>query len=453
MFNNKSLFNLMWPLLIEQTFVASLSITSTVVTSNVGEETLSAVALVESFSVFVSCLFMAVAVGATVVVAQMNGKGNIKGVKTTAAQSIILSLLVSVGLAAVIYFTAPYIFSALFGSVAPFVHSQGVTYLRASAISYPFFALYAIISGILRGKGDVKVTMLTSISMNILNLGIASFAIFVLHWGIFGTIAGMIASKVFGSLAMSARIRAVYGNIFAGKHRFKLNREVLKPVFGIGIPSGLDSLVFNGGKIIVQTFVASMGTASIVANSIGNSLFTMLNIPGIAFSLGVVTVAGQCWGAGKPKEVKKNTYKIIAISSVFSLFISVAMFIFLPQLLGIYNVSETSHDIASQLMYVALIFSPLLWGTSFVMPGALRSIGDAKFTAFVSIGSMWLSRIFFAWFLGIYLEMGVLGVWYAMIIDWVFRSIIFGIRFIKNKRFRVAKPEVLETTDSEIPQS
>jgi Na+-driven multidrug efflux pump len=121
------------------------------------------------------------------------------------------------------------------------------------------------------------------------------------------------------------------------------------------------------------------------------------------------------------------------------------MYIFLPQLLGIYNISETSHDFATQLMHIALIFSPIMWGLSFVMPGALRSIGDAKFTAVVSIASMWLARIFLAWLLGIYFGMGVVGVWYAMIIDWVFRSAIFGIRFIKNKRLR--------TIDSEIPQS
>lgn len=445
MFNNKSLFNLMWPLLIEQAFVAFLSITSTVVTTSVGEETLSAVALVEPFSVFVCCLFMAVAVGATVVVAQLNGQGNTKGIRITAAQSIVLCTLVSAGLGIVIFIAAPFIFSALFGSVAPFVHSQGVLYLQASAISYPFFAVYAIISGILRGKGDVKITMLTSISMNVLNLGIASLGIFILKWGIFGTIAGMLASKIFGSIAMSARMRAVYGNIFSGKNRFKLNKEILKPVFGIGIPSGIDSLVFNGGKIIVQTFVASMGTASIVANSIANSLFTFLNIPGIAFSLGVVTVVGQCWGAGKPKEVKKNTYKIILITSAVTLFISIIMYIFLTQLLGIYDITKTSRDSATQLLHIAFIFSPIMWGLSFVMPGALRSIGDAKFTAVVSISSMWLSRIFLAWLLGIHFGMGVVGVWYAMIIDWVFRSAIFGIRFIKNKR--------LQTIDSEIPQS
>jgi len=104
------------------------------------------------------------------------------------------------------------------------------------------------------------------------------------------------------------------------------------------------------------------------------------------------------------------------------------MITFRYQIVGIYNLSPEANETAAQML-LAHSMAMVLWPLSFTITHALRASNDAAFTMYVSVGSMWLFRIGFAYLFVVVLKVGVLGVWYGMFIDWVFRTLVFMRRF------------------------
>jgi len=122
----------------------------------------------------------------------------------------------------------------------------------------------------------------------------------------------------------------------------------------------------------------------------------------------------------------KLAYKIMGVINILIIFL-------IPLILKLYNLSDETADIATQLLMYHCVLAALIWPTAFTLPNALRAANDVKFTMWVSMISMWVWRIGFSYVLAIVFEFGVLGVWIAMTIDWLFRSICFAIRFHKEK--------------------
>lgn len=108
------------------------------------------------------------------------------------------------------------------------------------------------------------------------------------------------------------------------------------------------------------------------------------------------------------------------------------IFLILPFILRAYNLSDLTAETTRQIIHFHGISAVLIWPLAFTLPGTFRASGDAKTCMIISITSMWIFRIAFSYILGKYLDMGVFGVWVAMVIDWVFRTICFIIRYFRG---------------------
>jgi Na+-driven multidrug efflux pump len=156
-------------------------------------------------------------------------------------------------------------------------------------------------------------------------------------------------------------------------------------------------------------------------------------LPGSAIGLALITVVGQCVGAGDYKAVKTYTRKLMKVTYMIMGVLNLIIIFLIPFILHLYGVSEETSGIATRLLVYHCILAALIWPTSFSLPNALRAANDVKFTMWTSMVSMWVWRIGFSYVLAGIFHMGVLGVWIAMTIDWLFRSICFLTRFHKEK--------------------
>lgn len=156
-------------------------------------------------------------------------------------------------------------------------------------------------------------------------------------------------------------------------------------------------------------------------------------------NLSIVTVIGQCVGAGDYKQATYYTKKIIKITYIGTICISLAQILLLPWILNLYTLSTEITKLTYILVVIHNCFAIFLWPVSFTLPNGLRAAGDVRFTMIISISSMFILRISFGYILGIVFNMGVIGIWIAMGGDWLLRSIIYIIRFKvgKWKNFRV----------------
>lgn len=191
--------------------------------------------------------------------------------------------------------------------------------------------------------------------------------------------------------------------------------------------------MFQLGKILVQSLIATFGTYAIAANAVSNNIAQMMIIPGSAIGLSLITIVGQCVGADEYDQAKFYVKKLMKMTYIWMGIISILAVILCPELLKLYSLSKESTELAKKCIWIHGIFGMIIWPIAFTLPNALRAANDAKYTMIVSICSMWTCRYLLSFALGRYLALGLVGVWLAMIVDWFIRSFFFIYRYHSGK--------------------
>lgn len=436
MFSKKDLMKLIIPLIIEQILAVTIGLVDSMMVANVGEAAVSGVSLVDSINILLIGLFGAMSTGGSVVAAHLLGKKDEKSA-CSAGEQLIASILIL----SVIVMTIALVFGRgtlvlLYGDVSADVMANARIYFLYSALSYPMLAVYNACAALFRTMGNSKVSMRISLVMNIIHVILNVILIFGLGMGVAGAAISTLISRAFAAITVFILLRNTKLLIHIGRIRgFRLDLNMIKKILHIGIPNGLENSVFQIGKILVQGIIAGLGTSAITANAVAGTIGSFGVLPGSAIALALITVVGQCMGAGDYEGIKYYTKRLLKYSFLIIIGLNLLIVLVLPLILKLYGLSEETSTLARQLIIYHCILSSLIWPLSFALPSALRATYDVKFTMWISLVSMWVWRIAFSYVLAIYLGMGVLGVWIAMTIDWLFRSICFVVRF-KKERYR-----------------
>ena len=434
MFTRKDLIKLIVPLIIEQILVVTVGMADGIMVARVGEAAVSGVSIVDSVNILLIGLFSAMATGGAVVSSQFLGQKNEKNASRAGKQLIVVSLALSVVIMVITLAGRNMILNMLFKGVEPDVMLNARTYFFYSALSYPFLAVYNACAALFRSMGNSKISMKISIAANLMNITGNAILIFGFNMGVAGAAISTLVSRIFSSIMLFILLRDKKLPIYIDNIlQYRPDMFMIKRILRIGIPNGLENSVFQVGKIFVQGIVAGLGTAAITANSIAGNIGGLGVLPGSAIGLALITVVGQSVGAGDYDGVKKYTKKLMLMTHVTMAVLNVIIIILIPVIIKIYRVSDTTAEIASALMLYHSILASFFWPPSFALPNALRAAGDVKYTMWVSMVSMWVWRIALSYILAIMFDIGVFGVWIAMTVDWVFRSICFVYRLHKEK--------------------
>ena len=450
-FTNKAIFLLLWPVLIEQTLASTVGIADTVMVSSAGDAAVSAVGLIDTINNMFIQIFTAIATGATVVIAQLSGRRDDDGIHKTVGQSSALMTLVMtlIGLSVILF--GAQIFDLLYPKVEGTVRTNALVYFRITGASYPFFALMIILTGIFRGSGNTRTPMRISLWVNIINIVLNAVFIYGFSMGVGGAALATLIARIAGAVMMVLATLQKYGRSVFQWNNLRLSGRILKPVLNISLPSGLDTALFQGGRLIVSIFVAQMATAAISANTIAGSMFGLICIPGNSFNVVATTVAGQCYGAGARREARHNLLKCTLIAVAMLAGLSVILYWIVPYIVLAYQPSAEAKPIAVSIVRLYLVMIPLSWPTAFVTAGGLRAVDDVKFTTMVSIPSMWIIRVVGAWVLGVKLNMGPFGLNLAMGLDWVVRTCFYIPRILTLKRLKTdVEPEIVKSPGVEV---
>jgi putative MATE family efflux protein len=430
----KQIFAIILPIFVDQAFLILMSLLNTAMISSVGVAAVSAVSMVDSLNIFLVNVFIAVATGGTVIVAQYKGSGNKAMVSKTATQAIsvvtIFSVLISV---LVIIFHMP-ILNILFGKAEVDVFQYAKIYLIGSCISYPFIAIFQAVIGSLRGVGETKPCLNLSLIMNLTNTCLNILLITIFNMGVIGLVISTILARILGMAASLIYIIKYNETIrFHLKNTLQLDFSILKKVMFIGLPFAAEQIFFNGGKLLTQTFIVQLGTLAMTVYAIGNSIALLFQIGPSALSIAVVTVVGQCIGRRNIEDARKFIKSLIGLSSTIFVISSVIILPFFPLMIKMFNPPAEIIPTIFILILLSTIAQPILWSQSFILPSALRAAGDSNFTSIASLLSMWLLRVVLGYILGITFGFGIIGVWVAMIAEWSVRGMIFVRRFKGEK--------------------
>lgn len=442
-FSNRELKKLIIPLVIEQFLQISVGLMDSIMVASIGEAAVSGVSLVDSVFILFINVFSALATGGAVVAGQFIGRRDPESGCRAAWQMIMFIGVLSVLVMAACYIFRNFILNTVFGDIdADVMHNSRVFLLIVSA-SIPFIALYNSGAAVFRVMGNSRIAMNMSLLMNGINLAGIGILIFGFHLGVEGAAIPTLVARIFAAVVI---LRLLCNNKrllhIPRPFCFRPDTFLLKRILYIGVPNGIENSMFQLGKILVLSLVSGFGTAAIAANAIGNYIAMFQILPGLALGYTMITVVSQCVGARDYEQVRYYTKKIVILCYVSMLIFSTIVVLSLPLVLRVYGLSEQASHYARQIIIYHAICSVIVWPLSFTLPCTLRASNDVGVTMLISVVSMWVFRVVFSYVLGLYLHMGVFGVWVAMTIDWLFRGVFFSIRYLRKRWIEKAEHQL-----------
>ena len=435
LFTNRQLIRLLWPLVIEQGLAVLVGMADTVMVSSAGEAAISGVSLVDMVNQLIFNIFAALATGGAVVTSQALGANDPDRAHDSAGQLVSLAAVLGAGvMAAALAFRAP-LLRLLFGTVTDDVMAAALLYFFITALSYPFLALYNAGAAIFRSVGNSAVSMRVSVLVNLINVAGNALCIYALHMGVAGVAVPTFVSRAVGAvviLSLAARedsqpLRLSRATVFQWR------RPMVRDILHIGIPSALENSIFQLGRVLVVSMISLHGTVHITANAVANNLDSVGCIVGNAAGLAMITVVGRCVGAGDMGAATRYTKKLVGWDYLAQGLVQAVVIATLPWTLALYTLSAETFRLAWLLVVIHAGCAIVLWPAAFVLPNALRAANDVQYTMVTSIASMMVWRLGFSYILCVRMGWGAVGVWVAMVVDWVCRVACFVGRFASHK--------------------
>lgn len=434
MFSNKALKRLILPLVIEQVLVMLVGMADTMMVSYAGEAAISGVALVDMFVYMIITILTALATGGAVIVSQYLGSGDAARANRSASQLMTVTILISTAIMLICLIFHKGILRLFFGSIEPDVMDASALYLLITVFSFPFLGAYNSSAALFRSMKRTNITMYVSLLMNAINIIGNAVGIFVLRAGIAGVAVPTLISRIVAGMVMTALAFGTKNEVHIRiREIFAWDREYIGRILKIAVPNGIENGLFALGKVLVTSIVALFGTAQIAANGVANSIDQIAIIVVSAVNLAMVTVVGQCVGANEYGQAVQYTKKLMKISYAATAVLGAAVCLLLPFILTIFALSPETASLTMTLVIMHNVLAILLHPTSFNLSNSLRAAGDARFTMYVGVLSMLVFRLGTAVLFGVILNMGVIGVWIAMGMDWLARSVAFTVRFKSGK--------------------
>ena len=436
MFSNRMICSLLIPVVLEQLLNSIMGTADTMMVSNVGSAAISAVSLVDSINVLVIQAFSALAAGGAIICAQYIGQRSKEKANESARQVLFIITAISVAVSLICLVFQKPLLRLIFGSVEPAVMRASETYFFYTALSFPFIAAYDSAASIFRAQDNTKGPMIISIISNVMNIAGNAVMIWVFHMGVAGAALSTLISRIFCAVVVIIQLRKEKeGQEIVVRDYFEIRPDwsMIRRILGLGIPSGIENSMFQLGKLAIQSTVSTLGTTAIAAQAMTNILENLNGIAAIGVGVGLMTIVGQCLGAGRQDEAVYYIKKLCVIAEVIIIISCLGVFALTKPITILGGMEKESADMCFHMVMWITIVKPLVWIMAFIPGYGLRAAGDVKFSMIVSCCTMWACRFCLCVFLIRVMGFGPMGVWIGMFADWTLRGIIFTWRFHSRK--------------------
>ena len=383
--------------ILEQLFNAS---DIAVVGNFTGADKTIAVAAVGANSALIALivnLFIGIALGANVVIANAVGRGDREAVQKAVHTSIVFSLLGGIVVAVLGELAAAALLRTL--HVPDDVFPQALLYLRIYLMGMPVILLYNFEAAIFRSIGDTKVPLATLAISGVINVILNLLFVIVLGMTVDGVAIATVISNAISAVILFFRLRKANDYIRLDMSKLRINMRSLRHILRIGLPAGVQSAVFSISNMVIQSAINSLGTTVMAASSAAWNMevitFNILD----SFSQACTTFVGQNYGAGQLERCKK-TLLLSLLEGYIVLGIAVALILhFGHPLLALFNNDPEVIALGytrMRLVLLAHVFS-LLYNT---MSGYLRGFGISLTPAVLTmlgvcgIRILWVNTVF-----------------------------------------------------------
>lgn len=438
---DREIIRLSWPIIIEQVLIMMVGIVSTILVSRLGKEQMAGVGMVNMLINFFQTIFAGLASGATIITARVTGESGIKNAKLVMIQSILM------GLATGLIFTicglalSDSILGAFFSSAEPVVMDIAERYYKIAFIGIPFMVLDMVIAGVLRGAGDTKTPMYVTVLVNIVNAILSVALIFgfslwgatIPAMGVEGAAIAATAARIFGGFMRvgwlfwkRSKVHISYGD------KLKIKPEIMKRIINVGIPSFLENAIMQGGFLLLQIILVSIGTLEMAAYQVGTNIQTMSFLPIMAFSMTTTTTVGQCLGRCEYDKAEVYACQNRRMAVIVGICTGILLFTFAEPLASLYS-SDPEVIKASTIVVRGFALIEPFMGLEKVGAAVMRSAGDMRYVILTGVVALWSLRIVVAYLLTHFLGLGLYGVMVGIFLDFSTRALMYMVRMRSGK--------------------
>ena len=420
-------------MLTEQFASTLLENISVLVTGFIGSVAIAGVSQINPINNTLMIVFQAFAMGGTALVAQASGAHNDREGAKTAGAALTMGVAISFALSLVLFLIRGPMLYGLYGPAGAEVVNNSMLYFSYTAFAPPLWFVYFQCCGFMRSCGDSKRPMVVSICGNILSIAANLLFTLWMKMGVAGVGLSYLVST-FGSAMLSAVMVMRKG--FPMRPAFHIDRVLwgrMRSLAHISIPSATENLLFNLTRLVVQVFIAGMGTVVISANQVFSSVANILLIPFMSINFLATPVTGRCAGRTKdPASVTSCVDYIYRCARTVSLWTAAAHVILALPLSYVFCRQESVLFMAAKMVALYCLFIPALPGC-FVLSNGFKAVGDSKFAMFFSPLSAWIFRVVGMWLLGVKLGLGPMAVVLSQGMDHLARHIAYKRRFDSGK--------------------
>lgn len=359
-----------------------------------------AVAAVGANSAIISLivnLFVGIALGANVVIANAIGRNDKTAVKKAVHTSVIVAVLCGICVSVVGELLANPLLASL--HVPDKVFSQALLYLRIYLIGMPVILLYNFEAAIFRSTGDTKTPLVMLTISGILNVLLNLFFVAVLHMTVNGVAIATVISNAVSSMLLLRCLVKTQESIRVEWKSLRIDRKIFKQIIRIGLPAGIQSAVFAVANIVIQSAINSLGTIVMAASSAAYNLeifaYDVLN----SFSQACTTFVGQNYGAGKIKRCRKVLILCIVEDAIATAAVIIVVLLSGRTLLSIFN--NDPQVIKFGYTRLIMIFSAYTFSMLYEnMSGYLRGFGISLMPAILTmigvcgVRILWIIMVF-----------------------------------------------------------
>ena len=428
------------PIVLQNMITIGVNIMDTVMLGSYGEIQLSGSSLANEYINIFHILCMGMGSGASVLTAQFYGRGDNKSIKHTVTIMMRLSLIVA-GIFTLLALVAPSFIMSIFTDDAAVIE-KGSVYFLWSAPSYFLMGISLTLTLILRSVRKVMVPLVTSIICFFVNI----FFNWVFIFGNLGAPEMQIAGAALGTV-----IARVVEAAIIGIYVFKVEKNVgmrIKDLFGscggllrtyvkYSIPVFISDAMLALGNSMTSVIIGHISTEYVAANAIVATVLRLSTVftQGLGQASGIMT--GNSLGRTERDKAYREGVTFTALSAVIGVVAGAIILGLCPFIIGLYNIEDTTRDIAFQLMYsvaVMVIFQSM---QSVLTKGVLRGGGDTKFLMFADVAFLWLASIPLGALSGLWLGLSPFIVTTALKIDWAIKTFICLYRLKTKKWIKV----------------
>lgn len=460
LFTGKQLLWLILPIVIEQIFSTSLGMFDSMMVSSIDEfgHASNAVGNVDYMNNLVIQLFSAFATGGAIITSQYLGAKDIESAQKSAKHMLVLVLIFSCIIGGLCLALNPYLLRLFYGDVSDDVMAMQRTYFYITAASFPLIGIFNGSAALLRVQRKSMSTMVSAGASCVLNIGLNALFIWGLNMGVAGAALATLIARAVPAVYMRILLMSDKNTLTVKLFtKFRFDGAMVKHILFIAIPSGIESCLFQLGKLMTNTFVNSgcyvqydaqgqLVNIQANANTIANNLNNIASVVGSGVGTSCLTVIGQAVGTGDIDCVKYYIKKMFIISFIANA-ITVGLIMGTSHwLIYLWQQPEEAYPIALRCLYFCLSFQFVTYPLSFTTPAILKATSDVKYVMWSAISSMLILRVGLCflftsdvlspWLMstfGFKLEFGAMGYWIGMCADWCGRSILFVARLLTGR--------------------